>query len=106
EEVRKLNRISHPNIGVIYEAGEQDGVLYLVREMVEGQSINRFLYRNGAPKLNTVLDLYAKICKILLFYHRRNIWHKNLKPGNIFITTQHEIKLLDGGMMQVTRNNR
>ena len=106
EEVRKLNRIHHPNISVMYEAGEDNERLYLAREYVEGLSVNKFLFRHGMPKLNVVLDLYSKICKVILFFHRRKIWHKNLKPNNILITPQNEIKLLDGGMMRVNCDNK
>lgn len=106
EEVRKLNRIHHPNISVMYEAGEENELLYLAREYVEGLSVNKFLFRHGMPKLNIVLELYSKICKVILFFHYQKIWHKNLKPNNIFITPQNEIKLLDGGMMRVNCNNK
>lgn len=101
EEVRRLNRINHPNIGVIYDAGEDGEILYLIREYVEGRQLNKNLNQDGLPPIQKTLEVYLKICKILAFYHKTQIWHKNLKPDNILITDQNEIKLLDSGLLQI-----
>jgi tRNA A-37 threonylcarbamoyl transferase component Bud32 len=104
EEVRKLNRINHPNIGVIYDAGEVDKTLYFVREFVEGTGINKFLRDNKIAQINEILDLYVKVCRIVSLYHQGHIWHKNLKPENVLVTDQKEIKLMDGGLLQVNNS--
>ncbi len=105
EEVRKLNRISHPNIGVIYDAGDNGEILYLVREYSDGWKLHDYLRQNGLPDIHKTLDLYIRICKILALYHSDQIWHKNLKPDNIFVTKYEEIKLTDGGLLQVRNRN-
>ncbi|MFQ5604931.1 MAG: protein kinase [bacterium] len=106
EEIRKLNRINHPNIAVIYDAGEDENKLYLVREYNEGQILNHYLLQRGLPEIKRTLEIYLKICKTLANFHAHQIWHKNLKPDNIFITTQEEIKLTDGGLLQVRHSNK
>lgn len=106
EEVRKLNRISHPNISVIYDAGEQGDILYLVREFIEGEILNNYLLRDGLPEINKTVEFYRQICKILAAHHEEQIWHKNLKPENIFITSSREIKLTDSGLLQVRHNEK
>jgi serine/threonine-protein kinase len=106
EEVRKLNRINHPNISVIYDAGEEGDILYLVREYIEGEILSYYLLKDGLPEINRTLDFYRQICKILAAHHEEQIWHKNLKPDNIFITSQREIKLADSGLLQVRHSEK
>ncbi|MFQ5638767.1 MAG: protein kinase, partial [bacterium] len=93
EEVRKLNRINHPNVAVIYDAGEEGDYLYLVREFVDGKILNEQLLKNGPSDISRTLKFYIEVCKVLAHFHGNSIWHKNLKPDNIFITQQNEIKL-------------
>jgi tetratricopeptide (TPR) repeat protein len=106
EEVRKLNRINHPNIAVIYDAGEEGDILYLVRELIEGEILNNYLLRDGLPDINKTIELYRQICKILIVHHESQIWHKNLKPDNVFITAQGEIKIADSGLLQVRHTEK
>lgn len=104
DEVRKLNKITHPNVAVIYDAGEDGDTLYLVREFIEGKNINESLDASSA--VDATLEQYARICRILSAFHEQQIWHKNLKPANIFVTPQQEIKLVDGGMLQVRHTEK
>ncbi len=106
EEVRKLNRINHPNIAVIYDAGEEGEILYLVREFIEGEVLNNYLLRDGLPDINKTIEFYRQICKIMAVHHEGHIWHKNLKPDNVFITSQGEIKLADSGLLQVKHTDK
>ncbi len=106
EEVRKLNRINHPNITVIYDAGEEGDILYLVREFIEGETLNKYLLRDGLPDIIKTIEYYREICKILAIHHEGHLWHKNLKPDNIFISGQGEIKLADSGLLQVRHTEK
>jgi serine/threonine protein kinase len=101
EEVRKLNRIVHPNVAVIYDAGEDGNVLYLVREYINGMNLNDYAGQQELPDINKTLQLYLQIITVLSQYHKNQIWHKNLKPNNIILIRQNEIKLTDGGLLQV-----
>lgn len=106
EEVRKLNRINHPNIAVIYDAGEEGDILYLVREFMEGEVLNNYLLRDGLPDINKSIEYYRQICKIMAVHHEGRIWHKNLKPDNVFITSPGEIKIADSGLLQVKHTDK
>lgn len=106
EEVRKLNRINHPNVGVIYDAGEDGETLYLVREFIEGKALNEHLLEQGLPEINRTLRYYILLCKVLSNFHKNQIWHKNLKPHNVFVTPQNDIKITDGGLLQVLHSDK
>ncbi|MFQ5864299.1 MAG: protein kinase [bacterium] len=100
-EVRRQNRIAHPNVAVIYDAGEEGDLLYFVREFITGTDLNDYLTRQGLPDINTTLELYLQISKILTDYHQSQILHKNLKPNNVILTQQNDIKLADAGLLQL-----
>ncbi|NIV97461.1 protein kinase [candidate division KSB1 bacterium] len=106
EEIRRLNRINHPNVAVIYDAGEKEDKLYLVREYVEGRILNDSLLGSGLPDINATLEYYILICKILAYFHKNQVWHKNVKPDNVFVTAQDEIKIADGALLQVRHSDR
>ncbi|MCH9007059.1 protein kinase [candidate division KSB1 bacterium] len=101
EEIRKLNRISHPGLNVIYDAGEDERFLFLVREVIEGQSLKDFLAGQTDMPVKSILELYIQVCKVLRHCHERHVWHKNLKPSNIFVVQQKDIKVLDAGILQL-----
>lgn len=102
EEIRKLNRINHPNIGVIYDAGEEDDILYLVREFIEGPTLRQFIAEQINAQVQDILEICVTVARVLSHYHKSNIWHKNLKPENIFVVGAHrEIKVVDGGLLQL-----
>ncbi|RMF56615.1 MAG: serine/threonine protein kinase, partial [Calditrichaeota bacterium] len=97
EEIRRLNRVQNPSVALIYDAGEQGEMLYLVREFVDGRTLE---INRADGDISETVELFVRICKILSSYHRHNIWHKNLKPSNVFITDYNEVKLVDGGLLQ------
>ena len=101
EEVRKVNRFNYPRLTVIYDAGEQDDFLYLVREYVEGQILYDYLLSEGLPDVRQTLSYFVQLCRILEYLHAQHVWHKNLKPDNVFLTRQDEIKLTDIGLLQI-----
>ncbi len=100
EQIRKLNRINHGQVAVIYDAGEQDGLLYLVREFVEGTALNDRLHGEKVPDIAETLKYYVQLCRPLEHFHAQQVWHRNLKPDNVFLTPPGEIKLTDAGILQ------
>ncbi len=106
EEVRKFNRINHPNIGVIYDAGEDGDLLYLVREFIEGKNLFEYIKDKSSNNLSEILAIFVHVCRIVAFYHQNKVWHKNLKPQNIFVFGHDDIKVVDGGLLQVHHSDK
>jgi serine/threonine protein kinase/Tol biopolymer transport system component len=95
-EARTISGLNHPNICVLYDVGHQDGVDYLVMELVEGETLAARLKKGPLPTdalLRTALEISDALDKA----HRSGIVHRDLKPGNIMITRQGA-KLLDFGL--------
>src|SRR6202047_3721249 len=95
-EARTISGLNHPNICALYDVGSQDGIDYLVMECVEGEPLANRLAKGPMP-LEQVLKYGAQIAEGLERAHRSGVVHRDLKPGNVMLTTTGA-KLLDFGL--------
>jgi eukaryotic-like serine/threonine-protein kinase len=95
-EARIISSLNHPNICQIYDVGEQDGLSYLVMEYLDGQTLADRLLKAALP-LDQVLRVGVEICDALERAHRSGVVHRDLKPGNIMLTSTGT-KLMDFGL--------
>jgi eukaryotic-like serine/threonine-protein kinase len=95
-EAKTISSLNHPHICVLHDVGSQDGVNYLVMECVEGETLAKRLERGALP-LEQVLNYGMQIADALGKAHRSGVVHRDLKPGNIMLTTTGA-KLLDFGL--------
>ena len=96
-EARVLARLSHPGVATIYDFDTQESVDFLVMEYVPGGTISSKL-KSGAFPVPDVLRLGASIADALEEAHKRGFLHRDLKPGNVVLTTEGAPKLLDFGL--------
>ena len=96
-EARCLGALNHPNLLAIYDIGSQDGVHYLVSELLEGESLRERLGQGPLP-LRKVVDTAVQLAKGLAAAHEKGIVHRDLKPDNVFITKDGRVKILDFGL--------
>jgi eukaryotic-like serine/threonine-protein kinase len=99
-EAKTISGLNHPNICVLYDVGQQDGLEYLVMECVEGETLAKRLEKGALP-LEQVLKFGAQIAEALDKAHRNGIVHRDLKPGNVMLTASGA-KLLDFGLAKQT----
>ena len=95
-EAKTISSLNHPNICVLYDIGQQDGIDYLVMECVEGETLAHRLERGPLP-LEQTLRYGMQIADALDKAHRSSLVHRDLKPGNIMLTPTGA-KLLDFGL--------
>jgi serine/threonine-protein kinase len=100
-EARVLASLNHPNISVIHDKFEEvEGTVYLVLEYVPGQTLAERIAK-GPLKLEEALSTALQIAEALSAAHEHDVIHRDLKPGNIKITQEGKVKVLDFGLAKV-----
>jgi serine/threonine protein kinase len=94
-EAKAVSSLSHPHICPLYDVGHQDGIDYLVMELLEGETLARRLKKGPLPP-ERAIDYAIQIADALDTAHRHGVIHRDLKPGNIMLV-KTGTKLLDFG---------
>ncbi len=98
-EAQIIAGLNHPNIVQIYDAGQQNGVLYFVMEYVQGPTISSLLHMDGSMPQHLAATYIAQIANALdAAYQERNVIHRNIKPENLMLDRWGRIKVMDFGL--------
>lgn len=99
-EARAASALDHPNIATVYQVGESDGRAFIAMARHEGQTLRDRL-RQGPLSRGEALDVAIQVARALSAAHGTGIVHRDVKPGNIFLTASGAVKLLDFGIAAV-----
>jgi eukaryotic-like serine/threonine-protein kinase len=97
-EARAAARLGHPGIARVLDLGEQDGRPYLVMELLQGESLAARLARAGPLGPAAAASVVATVADALEAAHRAGVVHRDVKPGNVFLTAAGAVKVLDFGI--------
>jgi serine/threonine protein kinase len=101
-----LASLTHPNIARLYDAGtDEHGRPYLAMEVVEGSSIDDYCKARGAD-VRQRLELLLQVCDAVAHAHAQLVIHRDLKPGNILVTANGQVRLLDFGIAKLMEGDR
>ena len=100
-EARAAGLLTHPNIVVVYDAGEEDGLYYITMELVEGKSLQALLDGGHSFPLPRTLRILDQTCNALQFAHERNVVHRDIKPANLMLTADDTVKITDFGTAKI-----
>jgi Tol biopolymer transport system component len=96
-----LANLDHPNIAHLLDGGStEDGVVYLVMELVDGAPIDVYCARHELD-IEARLRLFLTVCDAVQYAHQRGVVHRDLKPGNILVSDAGQVKLLDFGIAKI-----
>ena len=99
-EARALAKLNHPRIAAVYDVGEQDGVDYIVMELVEGESLAAKL-RAGPLPVKDATAIALQVAEALEEAHEHGVIHRDLKPANVMMTPKGNAKVLDFGLAKM-----
>src|SRR5436190_532013 len=100
-EARAAGLLTHPNIVVVFDAGEEDGLYYITMELVEGKSLQALLDGGHSFPLPRTLRILDQTCSALQFAHERNVVHRDIKPANLMLAADDTVKITDFGTAKI-----
>lgn len=103
-EAQAVAAINHPNIVTIHSVEEADGVPFLTMELIQGKPLNDVIGKSGLP-LETLLRIGIAISDAVAAAHERGITHRDLKPGNVMVTGDGRVKVLDFGLAKLREDH-
>ncbi len=100
-EVYSAGKMHHPSVVSVFDAGQEDDHNFIVMEYVDGVTLQDYV--TGKKKLspNQVLDVIYQCAKGLDYVHRQNVIHRDIKPGNIMLSNEGEVKIMDFSIAHV-----
>ena len=100
-EARSAGKLSHPNIAVIFDVGEENGVAYIAMELLPGRSLQQILSEPERIPFDTAAELAAQVAEALDHAHGHAIVHRDVKPANVVVAPSGNAKLTDFGIAYV-----
>jgi len=99
-EAQLCSQLDHPNICTIYDFSDADGVFYIAMQYVEGKNV-RQLVSGRALEIKSALSIAIQVTDALAYAHSKNIIHRDIKAGNVMVTSGGQVKILDFGLAKL-----
>ncbi|WP_182867509.1 protein kinase domain-containing protein [Rhodopirellula sp. JC639] len=104
-EMKMVQQVAHPNIVTAYEVGEIHGMPFIAMELVPGPDLNALVYDNGPIHWRQASAYILQVVRALSHAHCRELVHRDIKPGNIMLNGDDQVKLLDLGLAAMRLNS-
>jgi serine/threonine protein kinase len=102
QEARSAGALQHPSIVTIYELGHEKNTPFIAMEFLEGESLDRIIEQRPVLPLSVKLGYIVRVCEALAYAHQHNVVHRDIKPGNIMVTKEGVVKVVDFGIARLT----
>ena len=104
-EAQSAAGLSHPNIVNVYDVGEDNGLYFIVMELIEGITLKNFIERKGRLDIREAIGIGIQIAQGMEAAHANHIIHRDIKPQNIIISKEGKVKVADFGIAKATTSN-
>jgi serine/threonine protein kinase len=106
-EARRMQQLSHPNIAAVYDFDRDGPHVYLVMELLEGESLDKILaqHPNAPLPRQLALSVIAGAGDALRHAHSRGVVHSDFKPANVFVARSGEVKVIDFGIARIAKDS-
>src|SRR5687768_10188936 len=105
-EAQAAANLSHPNIVSIYDWGEEDGTYFIVMEYIEGRTLGQIIRGEGPLLADRAAEIGADVAGALAFAHRSGVVHRDVKPGNVLISPNGQVKVTDFGIARAANSDQ
>lgn len=100
-EAQAAGVLTHPNIVTVYDFGEDEGILFLAMEFLEGKSLQDLVEAQTVLPVETIVPMYEQVCSALDHAHAHKVIHRDIKPANIMILDSGLVKVTDFGIAKM-----
>ena len=100
-EAQAAGRLTHPGIVGVYEYGEEDGGAFIAMEYVEGHGLNHYITPPARLPERDALGVMLQLLDALHCAHEQGVWHRDIKPNNIIVTSEGRVKIADFGIARI-----
>jgi len=104
-EARAVAALNHPNIVNLYDAGMQKGCFYMIMEYVHGLTLDKLQVKHPQIVQRGFIWIWLEVCKGLKFAHEEGLLHRDIKPTNIMVTKNRNVKILDFGLAKQIKDS-
>ena len=104
-EAQSVAGLSHPNIVNVYDVGDDNGLYYIVMELVEGITLKKFIEKKGKLDVKEAVGIGIQIAQGMEAAHDNHIIHRDIKPQNIIISKEGKVKVTDFGIARAATSN-
>lgn len=105
-EAESTGRLSHPNIVTIYDAGEEDHLVYIAMELLQGSTLKEWSHKPRLMAVSKLIPILATVADAMDYAHRQGVVHRDIKPANIMLTADHVVKVMDFGIATMASSAR
>lgn len=98
KEAKLAGRLQHPNVVTVYEVGREQDVSFIAMEYVDGESLNHAVAEGAGLDTAARLEIVRQVALALQHAHERGVVHRDIKPGNILVTKDRQVKVADFGI--------
>ena len=104
-EAQSAAGLSHPNIVNVFDVGEDDGLYYIVMELIEGITLKKYIERKGKLPVKEAVSILIQVSQGIEAAHNNHIIHRDIKPQNIIISKEGKVKVTDFGIARAASTN-
>ncbi|MGC8229709.1 Stk1 family PASTA domain-containing Ser/Thr kinase [Pseudobacillus badius] len=97
-EAQSATSLVHPHIVNIYDVGEEEGINYIVMEYVDGMTLKQYIQQHSPIPVEKTIDIMKQLASAIAFAHHNSIIHRDIKPHNILMDREGNVKITDFGI--------
>lgn len=104
-EAQAAGRLSHPGIVAVYEYGEEEDLVYIVMEYVEGHDLGEYFLRGNRFGMDDIVSIMVQLLDALGHAHQQGVVHRDIKPANLILTDSGRLKIADFGIAHIAASD-